>query len=83
MAQDTDTDIRELKDLITGLREETRLGFTKLEGKMDGLNDRLTAVESRVSGLDARLWGFGATLLTAVLAALLAIFNRFLFTGTP
>jgi hypothetical protein len=48
--------------------------------KLDG---RLVAVEGNLKGLDARLWGFGGTLLGAALAALLTIFGRFLFAGSP
>jgi hypothetical protein len=104
MTSATDTDIREIKDLIAantktiadlttsvgGLREEMRLGFAnvdtkfaKLEGKIDSIDGRLIAVEGNLKGLDARLWGFGGTLLGAVLAALLTIFGRFLFAGSP
>ncbi len=97
MTQATDTDIREIKDLITantkaiadlttsvsGLREEMRLGFSDVKGKIDNLDGRLVAVEGNLKGLDARLWGFGGTLLGAALAALLTIFGRFLFAGSP
>jgi hypothetical protein len=95
MTQTTDTDIREIKDLIgantkaisdlttsvSGLREEMRVGFSDIKGKIDNLDGRLVAVEGNLKGLDARLWGFGGTLLGAVLAALLTIFGRFLFSS--
>ncbi len=68
---------------ISDLTLEMRVGFEKIEGKLDGNNGRLVAVEGNLKGLDARLWGFGGTLLGAVLAALLAIFGRFLFANTP
>jgi chromosome segregation ATPase len=68
---------------VTGLREEMRVGFTRIDGELKEVNGRLTAVENTVKSLDARLWGFGETLLGSVLAALLAIFGRFLFMNTP
>lgn len=46
MSQKTDTDIRELKDLITGLREEVRIGFTAVNGRIDMTNTRISNVES-------------------------------------
>jgi hypothetical protein len=82
--------IADLVTSVSGLREEMRVGFTEIKGefrevkeKIEGINGRLVAVENNVKGLDARLWGFGGTLLGAVLAALLAIFGRFLFANTP
>jgi hypothetical protein len=34
MTQTTETEIRELRDLILGLREETRVGFAELRGEI-------------------------------------------------
>jgi hypothetical protein len=34
MTQITETEIRELRDLILGLREETRVGFAELKGEI-------------------------------------------------
>jgi hypothetical protein len=49
MTQTTDTDIRELKDLILGLSKAVEaidkkvdIGFTKMEGKIDNLDTNLT-----------------------------------------
>jgi septation ring formation regulator EzrA len=118
MTSATDTDIREIKDLIaantrsidslariteniarvtesntnaiessskaiTDLDKKIEVGFSDLKGKLDSLDGRLVAVEGNLKGLDARLWGFGGIILGAVLAALLTIFGRFLFTGNP
>jgi uncharacterized tellurite resistance protein B-like protein len=102
MTQATDTDIREIKDLIAAgnaatqkqiadlalstqkqiadLREEMRLGFTKLDGKIDNLDGRLVAVESSNKTIDGRLWGLIATLLGLTVTALLGIFVRYLFS---
>jgi hypothetical protein len=57
MPQVTNTDIRELKDLIQGLDRKMDLGFsdlkgqintleTKLDGKIDTVNSRLTNIET-------------------------------------
>jgi hypothetical protein len=94
MTQATDTDIREIKDLITAgnaatqrqiselaistqkqisdldkkidvglanidtkfatLREEMNVGFEKIDGRLDGINDRLVAVESSNNTIDGR-----------------------------
>jgi peptidoglycan hydrolase CwlO-like protein len=84
LALDTNTKaIGDLTTSVTGLREEIRVGFTRIDGELKEVNGRLTAVENTVKSLDARLWGFGGTLLGSVLAALLAIFGRFLFANTP
>jgi uncharacterized tellurite resistance protein B-like protein len=75
---------------IGDLREEVRVGFanietkfTKVDGELKEVTSRLTAVENNLKGLDTRLWGFGGIILGAVLAALLTIFGRFLFTSNP
>jgi hypothetical protein len=77
MSQATDVDSRELKELILELDKridtldkKVEFGFTKLEGKIDGLHTLLTTVENRVSGLDNRLWTFGGIIPTAAPDAL-------------
>jgi predicted nucleic acid-binding Zn-ribbon protein len=88
MTQSTDTDIREIKELIQQLdrkvddtRADIRVMEAKLEGKMDKLDTRLTtlegrltAVENRLLGLDNRLWGFGAMILASALTVLGKVF---------
>jgi hypothetical protein len=46
MTPSTDTDIKELKDLITGLREEVRLGFTEMKGELRNVDTRLKNLEA-------------------------------------
>lgn len=66
MTQATDTDIRELKDLITGLREETRVGFAKVETKIATLDGDIRELRAEVKLLDTKFdertklgfWGF-------------------------
>jgi hypothetical protein len=90
MTQATDTDIRELKDLITGLREETRLGFANIETKLSDIkgdlkvvDSRLTIVEATLTKLDNRLWTFIGLVLTPTLGTLLAVFERYMFWDNP
>jgi hypothetical protein len=83
MSQKTETDLRELKDLITGLKEEVRLGFAEVKGKLDVVDSRLTLVEASITKLDGRLWGFIGLALTVTLGSLLTVFIRFMFANTP
>jgi hypothetical protein len=100
MTSATDTDIREIKDLIAAgnaatqkqiadLREEMRIGFTKLEGQINTVEAKL---EGKIDKVDAKyeertklgFWGFifrGSAL--AVLAAILVIFVKYLFPILP
>ena len=67
MTQATDTDIRELKDLILGI-----------DKKIDVMDTRLIEVEKKIDKQDSRLWAFGGIVLTAALGIaikLLAIPN--------
>jgi peptidoglycan hydrolase CwlO-like protein len=80
MTQATDTDIRELKDLILGLDKK----IDAIDRKVDDvrtdirvMDTRLIEVEKKVDKLDGkidkqdnRLWTFGGIILTASLTAL-------------
>jgi hypothetical protein len=74
MAQRTDSDLRELKDLIQGLDKKidlldkkVELGFSDVNGKLDVINTRLTTVEAGLLKLDNRLWAFiGLGLTTTI-----------------
>jgi hypothetical protein len=104
MAQRTETDLKDLTDLIKGLDKkidelgttiesiETKvttldkqvgIGFSEINGKFDVVNTRLTAVETSIKTFDARLWGFIGLTVSVTLAALLAIFTRFIFSNDP
>jgi hypothetical protein len=92
MTQATDTDIREIKDLIQsldkkieGLDKRMEVGFAKLEGQ---INTSEAKLEGKIDKLDERtqlgFWGFifrGTAL--AALAALTAIFVKYLFPILP
>ena len=64
---------------ISDLREEMRVGFTKIDGELKEVTNRLVAVESSNKVIDGRLWGLIATLLGLTVTALLGIFIRYLF----
>jgi hypothetical protein len=77
--------IADLTTVVTGIREEMRVGFAKLEGKIDTSEAKL---EGKINQLDERtklgFWGFifrGTAL--AALAALTAIFIKYLFPILP
>jgi uncharacterized protein YpuA (DUF1002 family) len=75
MTAATDTDIREIKDLITALDKKIEAGFVKVEGQINTVEAKL---EGKIDKLDERtklgFWGFifrGKALV--VLAAMTAI----------
>jgi hypothetical protein len=91
MTQATDRDIAEIKDLITAgnaatqkqiadLDKKVEVGFERIDGKLNGIEDRLVAVESSNKIIDGRLWSLIATLLGLTVTALLGIFVRYLFS---
>ena len=81
MTQATDTDIRELKDLIQGLDrkidgldKKIDLGFAnvdiklaEIKGDIKTLDTRVVEVENKLDKQDTRLWAFGGIILTAAL----------------
>jgi hypothetical protein len=92
MTAATDTDIREIKDLITALDKKIEVldkrievGFAKVEGQINTVEAKL---EGKIDKLDERtklgFWGFifrGTAL--AALAAMTAIFVKYLFPILP
>jgi replication fork clamp-binding protein CrfC len=61
MTQLTETESRELKDLLTGMREEMRVGFasvttqiTRLDGRIDNLETKL---DSKIDNLELKIDG--------------------------
>jgi hypothetical protein len=88
MPQRTDTDIQEIKDLITGLREEIRVGFSDINGKLEVINTRLTGidkelktVDTAITKLDTRIWSFGGFALTISVGSLLTVFIRYMLSN--
>ncbi|WP_310486582.1 hypothetical protein [Chamaesiphon sp. VAR_69_metabat_338] len=75
MTQVTETDIRELKDLIQNLDQKLDTGFAKLkndiydiEEKIDKIDTRLIAVEKKI---DTIWWSVAGIILTWALSPLL------------
>jgi hypothetical protein len=62
MSQVTDTDIRELKDLILGL-----------DKKIDIMDARLIEVEKKIDKQDTRLWAFGGIILADSLGTIVKL----------
>jgi hypothetical protein len=62
MSQVTDTDIRELRDLILGL-----------DKKIDIMDARLIEVEKKIDKQDTRLWAFGGIILAASLGTIVKL----------
>jgi hypothetical protein len=83
MAQRTDTDLQEIKDLIQALDKKVDLGFQGLDSKIDKLDTRLGILETKVTKLDDRLWSFGGIALSITLGSLLTVFVRYIFTDSP
>lgn len=90
MAQKTDTDLREIKDLIQALDKKVDVGISDIKielsdikGDLKVVNSRLTAIENSVIKLDSRLWGFIGLGLTATLGSLLTVFIRYMFSDNP
>ncbi|MFM7438486.1 MAG: hypothetical protein ACKO2V_07760 [Snowella sp.] len=86
MATVTDTDLKELKDLITDLkvnqvRMEERLSgqMATLDDKVSGIDKRLDIIESRVNGLTGWLIG----VLFALVGGLLGILGKITFFPNP
>lgn len=59
MTQATDTDIRELKDLLTGMREEMRIGFANVDTKFVEVDKKIDLgfanVTTQITRLDGRI----------------------------
>jgi len=86
MATVTDTDLKELKDLITDLkvnqvRMEERLSgqMATLDEKVSGIDKRLDIIESRVNGLTGWLIG----VLFALVGGLLGTLGKITFFPNP
>jgi hypothetical protein len=77
MTQATDSDIKELKDLILGLDkkiDDTRADIRVMDVRLTSIENRLISLENRFTGLDNRLSGFGALILTSALAVIGKVF---------
>jgi uncharacterized phage infection (PIP) family protein YhgE len=59
MPPTTDTDLKELKDLVISLREEMRVGFAQMDTKLSDLrgemNQRFAQVDTKFAQMDTKL----------------------------
>jgi hypothetical protein len=59
VAQRTDPDLRELKDLMTGLREEIRTGFVDADKKIEALDKKIDLgfvdADKKIEALDKKV----------------------------
>jgi hypothetical protein len=83
MAQLTEIDLQELKDLIKGLDNKIDLGFLEVKGELKAIDTRLTLLETAVTKLDSRLWLFMGLVLAPTLTAVMGIVVRYVFLGMP
>jgi hypothetical protein len=58
MAQVTETELQDLKDLINGHHSEIKLDLSEIKGEIKATNARLILLETAVTKLDSRLWLF-------------------------
>jgi flagellar capping protein FliD len=77
MTSATDTDIREIKDLIGAGNDAIHKQIADLGKKIDDvqtdikvMDTRLIEIEKKIDKQDNRLWTFGGILLTATTATL-------------
>jgi peptidoglycan hydrolase CwlO-like protein len=76
MTQATDTDIRELKDLMLGLDKkidglDQKIDEVKVDLKI--VDTRLVEVEKKIDKQDTRLWAFGGIILAAALGTIVKL----------
>jgi Skp family chaperone for outer membrane proteins len=55
MTQATETESRELKDLLTGMREEMRVGFANVDTKFANVTTQITRLDGRIDTLETKL----------------------------
>jgi hypothetical protein len=55
MPPTTETEIKELRDLVIGLREEIRVGFAKVDTKLAEIQGQINVLEKRTK---LGFWGF-------------------------
>ena len=69
MAQATDTDIREIKDLILGLDKK----IDEVKICLNFIDTRLIEVEKKIDKQDTLLWTFGGIILAAALGTIVKL----------
>jgi hypothetical protein len=90
MATPTDTEVRELKDLITAnhaaltnsiaaLSQRMEVGFAEVKGEIKALDQKVTALDDRLKSQDTKFW----TLVTIILGGLSTLLIKLLGFPTP
>jgi hypothetical protein len=87
MPPTTETEIKELRDLVIGLWEEIRLGFAnvdtkfaELSGDVKAIDQKLASLDDRLKNQDGKLW----TLVTIILGAASTLLIKILgFPNSP
>jgi hypothetical protein len=87
MPPTTESEIRELRDLVMNLREEIRVGFAntdtkfaELSGSVKAIDQKLSSLDDRVKNQDGKLW----TLVTIILGAASTLLIKILgFPNSP
>jgi tetrahydromethanopterin S-methyltransferase subunit F len=75
MATITDSDLKEIKDLIT----DVKVSQGKIEGQLMGIDKRLDVIEARLNGLTG--WFIGV--LLALVGGLLGLIGKIAFFTNP
>jgi hypothetical protein len=97
MANPTDTEVRELKDLIianntaltnsiASLSQRMEVGFAEVKGEMKALDQRIASVDQKFVALNDRLKNQDTkfwTLVTIILGSLSTLLIRLLAFPTP
>jgi chromosome segregation ATPase len=76
MTQSTETDIRELKDIILGIDkkiDDVKAEIRGLDKKIDIIDTRLIEVEKKIDKQDTRLWTFSGIVLSAALGTIIKL----------
>jgi hypothetical protein len=55
MLPTAETEIKEIRDLVIGLREEIRVGFAQVNTKFAEMNGSIQTLDQKVAGIDDRL----------------------------
>jgi hypothetical protein len=84
MPPTTETEIKELRDLITDFREEVRIGListkaevqrveTQLSGDIKAMNEKISSLDDRLKTQDGKIWTLVTILLGAAITLLVKI----------
>ena len=84
MTQATDTDIRELKDLILGLDrkiDDIKSDIRVIDTRLIEVEKKIEKLDTRIDRLDNRLWVFLSALLTITIGTLSTLGIRYIIVN--